>query len=163
MTRNIPLKLWAAPLLLVLACNPGSESAPLEAAPIAPTDPVAALPCIDEDGDGRGFNCDLGSDCNDADAETWQDCAACATPSLGCPCPNDAASVECASAPSISSTGNVLCEVGTRYCRDGAWTACEGLENFELPASALTLYSRARIDPPSDTTGAASAARTASG
>ena len=86
---------------------------------------------IDEDGDGFGLGCSKGEDCNDEDGSIHEDCEPCSVPTKGCAC-EDAAPVECFQA-SLPAQDTLLCESGMRYCRDGAWTGCEGLTSWEVP------------------------------
>jgi hypothetical protein len=95
--------------------------------------------CIDSDGDGHGFQCELGEDCDDADSTLFEGCDACARASEGCECEANAAPVECTLPKQLSSAGMLLCKTGTRYCRDGAWSACEGIKSFEAPPPSRRL------------------------
>lgn len=92
--------------------------------------------CIDVDGDGYGFQCAGGSDCDDNDRTVHTSCGACGSPSEGCACEPGTAAVDCTLPYSVTASGSLLCRNGTRYCRDGKWTACEGLASFEV-AGAL--------------------------
>jgi hypothetical protein len=86
---------------------------------------------IDEDGDGFGLGCPRGDDCNDSDGTIHADCAPCDQPEEGCKC-QDEQPVECIIA-SLPDENTLLCQTGMRYCRDGAWTSCEGLSSFQVP------------------------------
>ena len=55
-------------------------------------------------------------------------------PAEGCPCEGEG-SVECGGEP-VESDGGVLCRVGVRTCRDGAWSACEDMEERPPPEDA---------------------------
>jgi hypothetical protein len=90
--------------------------------------------CVDKDHDGYGFQCVKGDDCNDDDPSEHNDCTACTTPDEGCACAASSAPVSCSLPLSLTSSGMLLCRTGTRYCRDGTWTGCEGLTEFEAPA-----------------------------
>lgn len=115
------------PLLLVLgAC---SESKHTE-----PPGGWAGV-CVDYDGDGYGLDCDPGDDCNDSNPSIHVGCGACDTPSEGCYCVAGSAPVTCTLAPGLSRSGSLLCNEGTRYCRDEKWSACEGIRSYEAPAA----------------------------
>ncbi|MDB4975319.1 MAG: internalin, partial [Myxococcaceae bacterium] len=86
--------------------------------------------CLDEDGDGFGFQCPAGSDCDDQNSQIHQGCAQCKRPNEGCACAADSAPVVCTLDPELTANGDLLCKGGTRYCRDGAWSACEGISSF---------------------------------
>jgi hypothetical protein len=90
--------------------------------------------CIDADGDGYGFQCEPGADCDDADGNIHADCGKCSKPSEGCACAEGTAPVACSLAPELTSSGSLICRNGTRYCREQLWTACEGLSSFSPPA-----------------------------
>ena len=95
--------------------------------------------CIDADGDGYGLQCESGDDCNDADPMIHTGCAACARPSEGCDCIEGSAPIACADTPEVTSSGTLICKGGTRYCRDGTWTACEGISSFTAPPPSKLL------------------------
>lgn len=101
--------------------------------------------CIDEDGDGYGFQCEPGDDCDDTDSSVFEHCNACARPSEGCACPENAEPVECSLPKELSAEGTLLCKSGTRYCRDGVWSGCEGVRTFAAPPPSR-LLSNALID-----------------
>jgi len=104
--------------------------------------------CVDLDHDGYGFECSDGDDCDDHDPTLHTDCNACAGTSAttGCACPSAGATESCVAGRSVTEAGALACQIGTRTCRDGAWTACEGLSVVEVPASSVHAY-RAIIDP----------------
>lgn len=101
--------------------------------------------CIDKDEDGFGFQCEAGPDCNDDDPAYNVSCPSCSRPDEGCECVADARPVDCTISVELSERGALLCKVGTRYCRDGMWGACEGITEFEAPAPSK-LRVRAAID-----------------
>jgi hypothetical protein len=103
--------------------------------------------CIDTDGDGYGFQCALGVDCDDEAADVHEDCASsCNKPAEGCSCDETSKPRDCTLPYELSSEGDLLCSTGTRYCRDGAWSACEGIKTFSVPAAAA-LARRALLNP----------------
>ncbi len=102
--------------------------------------------CIDMDQDGYGFQCSRGPDCNDNDSSIHENCEPCALPEEGCGCDPEAPPVECKLPLELSGMGSLLCKVGTQYCRDGAWSGCEGVVEFQAPAPSL-LTLRAAISP----------------
>ncbi len=101
--------------------------------------------CIDKDEDGFGFQCEAGPDCNDDDPAYNVSCPSCTRPDEGCDCDADALPVDCTISVEVTERGALLCKIGTRYCRDGVWGACEGIAEFEAPAPSK-LRVRAAID-----------------
>lgn len=89
--------------------------------------------CVDTDRDGFGPRCALGPDCDDADPLVHENCRPCAKPAEGCACESDTPSVDCTLPAELTQKGSLLCNVGTRFCRDGQWTACEGIRSFQAP------------------------------
>ena len=53
----------------------------------------------------------------------------CARPADGCPCDTDRAA-ECYPDAIANDDGSRTCFLGTRYCRDGVWSACESLQSW---------------------------------
>ncbi len=103
--------------------------------------------CVDADGDDFGERCARGSDCDDADPDMHAGCATCAVPSEGCACGVAAPPVSCKVSSSVTDRGSLRCTVGTRFCRDGAYSACEGIASFEMePPSRLGPRLSALID-----------------
>jgi hypothetical protein len=90
--------------------------------------------CVDDDGDGFGLYCELGTDCDDTDPEITDECRRCMSPKEGCTCKPGTAPVKC-DPPSIKVAGGTLvCSEGTRYCRDSAWSACEIIGQYTFVA-----------------------------
>ncbi len=89
--------------------------------------------CLDLDGDGFGFQCERGADCDDQNAAVHEGCARCSKPDEDCPCDEGSEAIDCALDPQLTKRGSLLCKNGKRYCRDEAWTACEGLSSFTIP------------------------------
>jgi len=58
----------------------------------------------------------------------------CLVPSAGCACDGDEPR-ECY-VDRGSRGGDLLCGGGTRYCRDGSWSACEDIEDFTVAMSS---------------------------
>ncbi|GMV44421.1 MAG: hypothetical protein AMXMBFR64_61370 [Myxococcales bacterium] len=89
----------------------------------APTDDSA---CIDLDGDGHGYLCVAGADCDDGNPHFTTACPDCATGNHpGCPCLDEGATSLCFSGnPDLVGTGQ--CAVGQRTCQQGWWSACIG-------------------------------------
>ncbi|MCS6798040.1 MAG: hypothetical protein NZ898_05875 [Myxococcota bacterium] len=54
----------------------------------------------------------------------------CPRPEEGCPCEPESAPVRCY-LPAEDRGDSILCGRGTRYCRDGIWSACEAIERYE--------------------------------
>jgi hypothetical protein len=56
----------------------------------------------------------------------------CAHPAGGCACSPEQPPIDCYLDPVIDDEGHITCSRGTRYCRGGAWTACEAIESYQL-------------------------------
>lgn len=91
--------------------------------------------CIDEDDDGFSVGCS-GSprDCDDGDPTITDECRRCVRPNEGCPCEPGTEAMHCdpddMRVTRDGVSGVVICDEGTRWCRDGAWTACEILWQY---------------------------------
>lgn len=142
MTSRQYSKLWASAALglILLALLAGCSEDPSPAS----LDQSWSGVCIDLDGDGFGFQCGAGYDCDDHDGTLHRDCG-CKRPDQGCACDDGAAPVACQLPHSLDVTGALICSAGTRYCRDATWSACEGVASYLVP-SARNLSARARID-----------------
>jgi hypothetical protein len=88
------------------------------------------LDCQDGDGDGYGVNCALGADCDDADASATYECRHCARPERGCPCAAEQPAQPCFERSEPGEGDARVCHEGTRYCRDGLWSACEDVRSY---------------------------------
>jgi hypothetical protein len=86
--------------------------------------------CIDHDGDGYGQYCALGPDCDDNDPTITDQCRRCAATGQDCPCKAGTMPVTCKPPTIIGDGGTFVCSEGTRYCRDGYWSACEILGQY---------------------------------
>ena len=95
---------------------------------VIPRDDTA---CIDLDGDGHGYLCVAGADCDDGNPNFATECPDCGTGNhAGCPCLDDEATALCFSGnPDLVGIG--ACVVGQRTCQGGYWSACIG----EVPPS----------------------------
>ncbi|MCG8553935.1 MAG: polymer-forming cytoskeletal protein [Proteobacteria bacterium] len=127
--RGLSLVGWivTGPLAALLfgACMQGGS---VRRAPGAPnTVPIA---CVDLDGDGYGAGCALGSDCDDTDPAQGRQCHQCVRLAEGCECGHGTAPVSCKLAPSTTGDGLTICHAGKRYCREGTWTGCEGVQSY---------------------------------
>lgn len=91
--------------------------------------------CFDNDNDGYGFQCPRGDDCDDQDPTVHADCAPCSKPEEGCECEEGTAPVTCILPHQVTASGALMCSRGTRYCADGVWSECLGIETFTIPAS----------------------------
>jgi hypothetical protein len=91
--------------------------------------------CQDSDGDGYGEGCERGGDCNDSDETIHTGCSQCVTPQQGCICAEAAKPVSCYLSPTADDSGTVMCHEGTRYCREGHWSACESIVTYPKPES----------------------------
>ena len=60
--------------------------------------------------------------------------------SEGCACAAGSHPVDCYLDPAELPNGHLLCQVGTRTCRAGAWSACESITEYtlDLPKSLGT-------------------------
>lgn len=145
MTRQVGF--WRGLLLLGLAVACGSNGAcdQRKRAPgVAQTwDNV----CVDMDGDGFGFQCRTGDDCDDANEMVHEGCSDCRTAQAGCACDTEAEPRDCRLPYSVDKSGALLCHTGTRYCRDGVWSECEGVVSFSVPPPVHTLGTRSLVDP----------------
>lgn len=63
----------------------------------------------------------------------------CARPEQGCACDPGQPPIDCYLDPIRTEDGALLCNAGTRYCRDGAWTACEAIREFTIQPSPTAL------------------------
>lgn len=61
----------------------------------------------------------------------------CARPEMGCSCEPGTASIPCYDL--VNADGEQSCGVGTRYCRDGAWTTCESITAVKVRGRAQRL------------------------
>ena len=73
------------------------------------------------------------------------DAGTCTDPDEGCPCVGEEP-IECYTSPE-SRGGDLLCGVGTRYCRGGVWSACLDVENFDLPGAAGLIEGPVECNP----------------
>lgn len=117
MKFGLPLSLT----LLVLGCV---EHAPRE----MPAE-TSARGCIDQDQDGYGRDCESGPDCDDADTTVHVGCTGCEFPEQGCACEAGAQPIGCFLDKTVEDDV-VMCHEGTRYCRDGSWSDCEGIHSY---------------------------------
>lgn len=65
------------------------------------------------------------------------DAGTCTRPEEGCACTPGSAPVDCYLEPRRVGD-RIACSAGTRYCRDGLYTACLSLREYTLPASRLS-------------------------
>ena len=87
-------------------------------------------PCIDQDGDGFGVNCDKGLDCDDKNPNFSVVCPQCGNKNYaGCACTGVAANCYSGEAKWL---GKGLCQAGVQLCKAGFWSECKG-ESLPLP------------------------------
>ena len=93
--------------------------------------------CVDADGDGYDLYCGAARDCDDEDPNVLDECFQCDpdVPKEGCPCTPGTKPIENCNPEDIRTVQNgvsgvIRCEIGTRYCRDGAWSTCEILSQY---------------------------------
>ncbi len=79
--------------------------------------------CEDRDGDGYGFACALGTDCDDADGAVTDECRRCLTPQEGCPCDAEGQVAQCGQRVAVHDD-YVSCVKGERVCDGAAWGPC---------------------------------------
>jgi hypothetical protein len=90
--------------------------------------------CVDEDNDGFtvGEGC-FNLDCDDGNPDITDQCRECLDEPIqeGCACePQEG--LQCVPDPMPHPEGLLVCREGTRFCRDGLWTACEPLGEYVL-------------------------------
>jgi hypothetical protein len=117
-------------LLLLAACVESRDHG--AGTPVETKDAGA---CQDSDGDGYGEGCESGGDCNDSDEAVHSGCTQCVTPQQGCSCAEAAKPVSCYLSPTADDNGTMMCHEGTRYCREGRWSACESIVTYPRPES----------------------------
>ncbi|MCB9593713.1 MAG: PPC domain-containing protein [Sandaracinaceae bacterium] len=61
----------------------------------------------------------------------------CAHPEEGCACDTDVP-IDCY-LPPVEERGVLMCNAGTRYCRDGFWSGCESVRSYEVVGAATSL------------------------
>jgi hypothetical protein len=86
--------------------------------------------CTDVDNDGYGKYCSRGNDCDDNDPNITDECRRCVRVAKDCPCPASTLPVSCDPPTQRVDGGILVCEDGTRYCRDGYWSDCELVGNY---------------------------------
>lgn len=126
---RVSVLLWALALASVLkACGDGGGHRP---GALPPVD--AGYSCVDVDEDGYGVDCPSGDDCDDNDATITDQCFSCLDNAVqtGCAC-EPQVGLQCVPPPIPHADGLLICREGTRYCRDGFWTACEPLGEYVL-------------------------------
>lgn len=62
----------------------------------------------------------------------------CTAPEEGCAC-DESPPLDCYLEPTFTGDGTLTCHVGTRYCRDGRWTACESVQDFAFTGDSSAL------------------------
>ncbi len=93
-----------------------------------------ALPaCIDMDGDGFGFNCERGPDCDDTDPRVGSECMI--TP---VPCEEGSPPQPCYKVMDLDGA-RMTCGSGVRYCQRGLWSHCQINQESTLPMSLHAL------------------------
>lgn len=116
--------------IAAIGCGADKPRPPGSLIPIDDEDAGSPTACIDRDGDGFGRNCKKGKDCDDDDPEITDQCRRCITITKDCPCKPGTAALRC-TPPVIEVEGGILvCEEGSRYCRDGYWSDCETIGEY---------------------------------
>lgn len=85
---------------------------------------------------GLGDGFDAGEVGDDAGAPS------CLRPEEGCPC-TVAGPIDCYLDATHTSTTDVICHRGSRYCREGVWSGCESIVDYTIDTSS------ALVSPPS--------------
>ena len=91
-------------------------------------------PCVDLDGDGYGFGCERGDDCDDQDNRVASECG---PPKHRTPCEPDSTE-KCFVIKDIDEEG-YQCAAGTRHCYAGIWGVCEEESGFTVTAESAAL------------------------
>ena len=112
---------------LVIACG-GSPSSSDDGEVLSQGENAADTTCTDNDGDGFGEGCAEGPDCDDGDDSKFEQCGECVDTAEGCLCDPGTKPVSCDL--DAVEPGSKLCKTGLRSCRDGVWSACEGIAQF---------------------------------
>jgi hypothetical protein len=114
---------WAIAVLSIPAtgCKSRAHTPGLGDDTLPPSTPLG--PCVDNDHDGYGQNCALGSDCDDNDPTVTRQCYACLHSGPGCPCTSEGASMTCGQVMSQSSS-QTICNYGESTCHGGEWGSC---------------------------------------
>jgi hypothetical protein len=120
--------------LPLAACGGGASNAPPGPSTSNQDDGGAEVTCIDDDGDGFGNHCQLGSDCDDADPAVTDECRRCVLPTKDCPCKSGTRAVSCAPPVQRVMGGTLVCREGNRYCRSGYWSDCETIGQYVFVA-----------------------------
>lgn len=63
----------------------------------------------------------------------------CVHPEENCACDRGQPPIDCYLEPVEDDNGDLTCNVGRRYCRQGLWTACESIRGFVVRRSATAL------------------------
>ncbi|MFO0694386.1 MAG: pre-peptidase C-terminal domain-containing protein [Polyangiales bacterium] len=77
------------------------------------------------------------ADFGSVQGQTRGDAGTCTKPEEGCACVPGGAPIDCFLEPRRIGD-RIACSAGTRYCRDGLYTACLALREYTLPASRLS-------------------------
>jgi hypothetical protein len=127
--------LFCLALSLTIAACSGGRHGLGPSAPIGNDDGGDDGSCVDEDGDGYGLYCSLGTDCDDNDPDVTDECRRCAGgSSTGCPCKAGTKTVSCTPPVMHVTGGTLVCREGNRYCRDSYWSACETIGQYVFVA-----------------------------
>lgn len=119
-------------LLSFAAC--GGDDKPGPSVVTDDDEDAGAEVCIDNDHDGYGRHCGRGSDCNDNDPNITDECRRCAQVNENCPCKPGSPQQRCDPPPQKVDGGQLVCSEGTRYCREGYWSACEIIGDYVFVA-----------------------------
>ena len=90
--------------------------------------------CVDQDDDGYGKHCALGSDCDDNDPGVTDECRRCRVAATDCPCTPGTKPTGCEPAVQHVAGGILVCKEGNRYCRAGYWSDCESIGEYVFMA-----------------------------
>jgi len=117
--------------LMALGCGDDSSGTG-GSVPIDAGDQTDERECIDDDGDGFGPYCGKGMDCDEDDPMVTDLCYRCAQANEDCPCEPGTEALFCLPPDMKVEGGLIVCTEGARYCRDGAWTDCERIEQYTM-------------------------------
>ena len=128
---------WSYGLLIaaLLGCGGDDGGGPEEVITSDVDGGDGARRCVDDDDDGFVVSCSRSPrDCDDGDPMITDECRRCIQAAEGCPCEPGTEAMHCDPEDQRVTRdgvmGVVICDEGTRWCRDGAWTECEILWQY---------------------------------
>lgn len=118
--------------LTLAACGGGKAKMPATGKPVGGANDggVDEDVCVDDDEDGFGNHCDLGTDCDDANPDVTDECRRCVQAAKDCPCTPGTRPASCVPPVMHVAGGTLVCKEGNRYCRSGYWSDCETIGQY---------------------------------